>query len=314
MMYEGRVVSVVVPAYNEVKLICETLGSVPGYVDHIYAVDDGSGDGTWEAILGCVERDPRVVPLRHERNMGVGAAIVTGYRRSLVDGVEVAVVMAGDNQMDPSRIPDLLEPVVSGRADYAKGNRLMSAEYRRGMSRWRFLGNAVLTFLTKLASGYWHVIDPQNGFTAISRRALEALDLGDVYTYYGYCNDLLVKLNVYGFRVVDVQIPARYGDERSKIRYPTYILRVSMMLLRGFFWRLKMKYVVLSLNPVVFFYLAGLVITPLSVVFGVYSLHYHFVQGGPLFIRAALSLLLFIVGMQFLFFAMLFDMQSEKAG
>jgi hypothetical protein len=137
-------------------------------------------------------------------------------------------------------------------------------------------------------------------------------DLDGVFTYYGYCNDLLVKLNVYGFRVVDVQMPARYGNEKSKIRYGAYILRVSWMLLGNFFWRLKMKYVVLSFNPIVFFYLMGLVITPLSIVFGVYSLHYYFVQGGPLFIRAALSLLLFIVGVQFLFFAMLFDMQNER--
>ncbi|MFH2112161.1 MAG: glycosyltransferase family 2 protein [Candidatus Bathyarchaeota archaeon] len=311
-MYKDLVVSVVVPAYNEESLIGETLGSIPGYIDHVFVVDDGSGDGTWEIILECQGKDPRIVSLQHEKNRGVGAAIITGYRKALEDGVDVAVVMAGDNQMDPGHIPDLLDPIVEGRAVYSKGNRLMSEEYRRGMSRWRTLGNMMLTFLTKLASGYWQIMDPQNGFTAISRRALEALDLDRVYAYYGYCNDLLVKLNVYGFKVLDVQIPARYGNERSKIRYASYIVRVSWMLLRNFFWRLKMKYVILSFNPVVFFYLAGLMITPVSIVFGVYSLHYYFVQGGPLFIRAALSLLLFIVGMQFLFFAMLFDMQNDR--
>ena len=311
-MYRDLVVSVVVPAYNEESLIVETLESLPEYIDHVFVVDDGSRDGTWEVIIECQGKDPRIVPLQHEKNRGVGAAIITGYKKALEEEVDVTVVLAGDNQMDPRHIPDLLDPIVEGRADYAKGNRLMSEEYRKGMSRWRTLGNMMLTFLTKLASGYWQIIDPQNGYTAISRRALEALDLDRVYAYYGYCNDLLVKLNVNGFRVVDVQIPARYGNERSKIRYASYIVRVSLMLLRNFFWRLKMKYVILSFNPMVLFYLAGLVITPISIVFGVYSLYYYFVLGGPLFIRAALSLLLFIVGMQFLFFAMLFDMQNEK--
>jgi glycosyltransferase involved in cell wall biosynthesis len=311
-LYKGKSIGVVVPAYNEETLIRPTLETVPGYVDRVYAVDDGSIDGTLGVIEDVASRDQRIVVIKHNPNRGVGAAIVSGYKRSLEDGVDVVVVMAGDNQVDPGRIPDLLDPIVEGRADYAKGNRLMSEEYWRGMSGWRTFGNMMLTFLTKLASGYWQIIDPQNGYTAISRKALSMIPLDRVFTYYGYCNDLLVKLNVYGFRVVDVQMPARYGREKSKIRYGSYILRVSWMLLGDFFWRLKMKYVVLSFNPVVFFYLMGLVITPLSIVFGVYSLHYYFVQGGPLFIRAALSLLLFIVGIQFLFFAMLFDMQNEK--
>ena len=311
-MYRGLRVAVVVPAYNEETLIGDTLAGIPELVDRVYAVDDGSTDGTGRVIEEYAGMDPRVEAVVHEVNSGVGAAIITGYRRVLEDGVDVAVVMAGDDQMDPAHIPMLLDPIVDGRADYTKGNRLMSEEYRRGMSAWRIFGNMLLSFLTKLASGYWQLIDPQNGYTAISRRALETIPLDKVFTYYGYCNDLLVKLNVYGFRVVDVQMPARYGDERSKIRYGVYIVKVSWMLLRNFFWRLKMKYVVLSFNPIVFFYLMGIIITPLSVGMGVYTLHYYFIRGGPLFIRASLSLLLFIVGIQFLFFAMLFDMQNER--
>ena len=311
-LYRGLRVAVVVPAYNEETLIGDTLAGIPELVDRVYAVDDGSTDGTGRVIEEYAGMDPRVEAVVHEVNSGVGAAIITGYRRVLEDGVDVAVVMAGDDQMDPAHIPMLLDPIVDGRADYTKGNRLMSEEYRRGMSAWRIFGNMLLSFLTKLASGYWQLIDPQNGYTAISRRALETIPLDKVFTYYGYCNDLLVKLNVYGFRVVDVQMPARYGDERSKIRYGAYIVKVSWMLLRNFFWRLKMKYVVLSFNPIVFFYLLGIVIVPISMGFGVYSLYYKFVMGRDLFIRAALSLLLFIVGIQFLFFAMLFDMQNER--
>lgn len=241
-MYKQKTIAVVVPAYKEEELIGETLSSIPDYVDRIYAVDDGSPDRTFEIMQKFAERDPRIVPVKVIQNGGVGATIVTGYKRSLEDGMDVVVVMAGDNQMDPDYLLDILAPVVDGRADYSKGNRLFSPEYRRGMSRWRLFGNLILTFLNKVASGYWHIVDPQNGYTAISRRTLERIDLDSIYPWYGYPNDMLIKLNVYGFRVVDVPHPARYGNEKSKITYGKYILKVSWLLLKGFFWRLKMKY------------------------------------------------------------------------
>jgi glycosyltransferase involved in cell wall biosynthesis len=311
-MYKDLSIGVVVPAYNEEALIGITLSGIPEYIDHIYVVNDGSTDDTLNVILENQNRDPRVVVLNHESNLGVGAAIITGYKKALENEVDITVVMGGDNQMEPKYIPNLLDPIILGQADYTKGNRLISEDFREGMSRWRTLGNMILTFLTKIASGYWHIIDPQNGYTAINLKALETINLDSVFTYYGYCNDLLVKLNVYGFTVVDVQIQAKYGNEKSKIKYGEYILKVSKMLLKNFFWRLKMKYVVLSFNPVVFFYLMGIIITPISIGFGAYSFYYKFILGEDLFIRLALSMLLFIIGIQFLFFAMLFDMQSQR--
>jgi len=310
-LYKDRKIGVVVPAFNEELLIGPTLETVPDFVDVVYAVDDCSSDRTLSVMQEIAERDNRVVVIHHEVNGGVGAAIVSGYKRCLVEDVDIAVVMAGDNQMDPEMVPRLLDPVVEGRADYAKGNRLIGRGYREGMSRWRFLGNAILTFLTKISSGYWKIMDPQNGFTAIGRDALETLDWDGLFTYYGYCNDILVRLNVYGFRVRDVSIPARYGDEKSKIRYGPYILRVSGLLLRNFFWRLKEKYLILSFNPLVFFYLFGMVLAPLGFGLGVWSIYLWVYQGTSLFIRAALSTLIFIVGLQFLLFAMLFDMQMS---
>ncbi len=311
-MYRGHRIGVVVPAYNEEMLIGETLSGIPDYVDKIYVVDDGSTDRTTEIVKEFAKKDSRIILIRHERNRGVGAAIVSGYKRALEDGMDIVAVMAGDNQMDPKYLPDLLDPIVEGKADYAKGNRLLSPEYRRGMSKWRFFGNSILTFLTKIASGYWHIIDPQNGYTAISRRALERIDLDSIYPWYGYCNDLLVKLNVYGFRVVDVPHPARYGKERSKIKYSKYIVKVSWLLLRDFIWRLKMKYIVLSFHPLVFFYLFGAILCILGFFGGIYSLYYKFILGGSIFVRGVLSLLIFIIGLQFLLFAMLFDMQQEN--
>jgi glycosyltransferase involved in cell wall biosynthesis len=311
-VYNDRTIAVVVPAYNEQLLIGDTLSSVPAFVDKIYAVNDASVDQTQEIIEKISQKDPRVVPIRHEKNRGVGAAIVSGYRQALDDGMNITVVMAGDNQMDPLVIPSLLNPIIHNKADYTKGNRLLSPEYRKGMSRWRFFGNTVLTFMTKFSSGYWKLMDPQNGYTAISSRALERINLDRVYPRYGYCNDLLVKLNVFGFRMMDVEMPARYGRETSKIKYGSYIGRVSILLLRDFFYRLRMKYIVLSFHPLVIFYLFGVAMTLAGLTAGLYTAYFVLIENGPLFIRGVLSLLIFALGMQFLSFALMFDIQESR--
>ena len=117
------------------------------------------------------------------------------------------------------------------------------------MNAWRAFGNGLLTLITKIGSGYWHITDPQNGYTVIFERSIEALDLDSIYTYYGYCNDLLIKLNAFGLQTIDVPMPARYGRETSTIRYGTYIRKVAPMIFRGFLWRLKMKYIVFDFHP-----------------------------------------------------------------
>ncbi|MFC6836146.1 glycosyltransferase family 2 protein [Halomarina ordinaria] len=281
-MYRENRIGVVIPAYNEEGFVGDVIRTLPTFVDRVYVVDDGSTDGTWEEIReyatavvddgrgeavqsdgmgspssSTTEHGTHVVAIRHHRNRGVGGAIKTGYRYALADGLDIAAVFGADGQMDPDRLPSLLDPIVEGRADYAKGNRLVSRDYRAGMSRWRFFGNTVLSALTKFASGYWHTTDPQNGYTAISRRALERADIDGMYEYYGYCNDLLIRLNVAEMHVADVPIPAVYGDEVSHIRYPAYIWNVSRMLLRGFRWRLETKYVRRTFDPLVAYYAAG---------------------------------------------------------
>ena len=196
----------------------------------------------------------RVVPLRHDENRGVGAAIKTGYRRAREDGIDVVAVMAGDGQMDPDYLCRILDPVVDGRADYAKGNRLLYPSYREEMSGWRLFGNTLLTMLTKIASGYWKMMDPQNGYTAVSNDALDALDLDAIFDDYGFANAMLVHLNVADKRVADVPMPARYGDEDSDIRYSTFVPQLSALLARGFGWRLKSKHLVRDFDPLAFLY------------------------------------------------------------
>jgi glycosyltransferase involved in cell wall biosynthesis len=311
-VYRDQTVGVVVPAYNEEMLIGDTLTSLPSFVDWIYAVDDSSTDSTWQLIEDLSRKDSRIVGIRHEKNSGVGASIVSGYRRSLKDNNQVTVVMAGDNQMDPDLLPSIIDPIIENCADYTKGNRLLSPEYRKGMSRWRFVGNSILTILTKFSSGYWKLMDPQNGYTAISRRALERIDLNRIYPRYGYCNDLLVKLNIFGFRVMDVEMPSRYGRETSKIRYGKYIGKVSWLLFKDFFYRLRTKYIILSFHPLVIFYLFGIVMALTGIFAMLYTLEFVIIEHGPLFIRAVLSILIFAIGLQFLSFALLFDIQESR--
>jgi len=240
-MYKQQKIAVVVPAYKEEELIGETLSSIPEYVDKIYAVDDCSPDKTLKMIQKMAEKDSRIIPIRHEKNGGVGAAIVTGYKKSIEDGMDIAVVMAGDNQMDPAYLPDLLDPIIEERADFTKGNRLKKG-YWKGMSKWRLFGNFLLTFLTKIASGYWHVSDPENGYVAVSSSALRRLLALNLSEGYQFESDMMVKANVLNIRLVSVLIPARYNKEKSKIRYGRFIIYISTFLLKSFLWRLWMKH------------------------------------------------------------------------
>jgi glycosyltransferase involved in cell wall biosynthesis len=311
-MYRNHKIGVAVPAYNEELLIGETLSGIPDYVDRIYVCNDASTDRTAEIVQEFAKKDGRIVLINHEKNTGVGGAIIDCYRKGLEEGMDIMAVMAGDNQMDPKELPKLLDPIVDGRADYAKGNRLYWREALRGMSKWRIFGNSMLTILTKIASGYWHISDPQNGYTAISKNALQRISLNGFYPWYGYCNDLLVKMNAYDLRVVDVPIPARYGNEKSKIRYRKYIPKLSWLLLRDFFWRMKIKYVVRNFHPLVFFYGLGILLAFSGLIAGIYSVVMKLLVNQLLFERLTISLIVFSIGMQFIFFAMYFDMQENR--
>jgi hypothetical protein len=189
--------------------------------------------------------------------------------------MDAVAVMNGDGQMDPAILDRILDPVVSGRADYAKGNRLTRPTDRRGMPPVRLVGNLLLSGLTKVASGYWRMLDPQNGYTAISRHALEELRIDELYDQYGFANDVLIRCNAAGLRVADVPMRARYGEERSHIRMSTFVPSVSRLLLSGLLWRLRTRYLVFDFHPLValfplalFGLLAGLVGSA-AVAFGV---------------------------------------------
>jgi glycosyltransferase involved in cell wall biosynthesis len=231
-MYKGFRIAVVVPAFNEAAKIARTIRSIPGFVDHVFVVDDASRDGTGRIARRSQRRGLMV--LEHERNRGVGAAIATGYASAHEVGADATAVMAGDSQMDPADLVALIEPVVAGRVDYAKGNRFAWPGVFRVMPASRAFGNIVLSHLTRLASGYHALFDSQCGYTVANRRALTIILSGSMFPRYGYPNDLLCRLGAHGARVVDVPVRPVYGpDWRSGIRVARVIAPLLRLVLRG---------------------------------------------------------------------------------
>ena len=310
-MLEGKRVAVVVPAFDEEKLIVTTLASIPEFVDRVIVVDDASRDGTTPAAAGT--GDERVEVITHDKNRGVGAAIVTGYKRALEEGIDVTCVMAGDNQMDPDDLEAIAGPVARGDVEYAKANRLFTGRAWELIPRNRYLGNAVLSLLTKIASGYWHVADSQSGYTAVSLKTLELLDLDRIYPRYGFPNDMLVHLNVINARVRDVPSRPVYGvGETSGIRLGRVIPAISWLLTKAFFWRMREKYVIRDFHPLVFFYVFGMLFLLLGFLLGI-TVTVLRIAGNDLAIGTVILVALFLIaGLLFTLFAMLFDMESNR--
>ena len=311
-MVEGKRVAVVVPAYDEALLVAETIRGIPDFVDLVVVVDDCSADDTAEQARAT--GDQRLEVLRHEENRGVGAAIATGYARCRDLGVDVTCVMAADNQMDPDELASLVGPVARGDVEYAKANRLVSGEAWTLIPRSRYLGNAVLSLLTKIASGYWHVADSQAGYTAVSITALRRLDLDRLYRGYGFPNDMLVHLNIQNARVRDVPSRPIYGvGERSGIRIRRVAPRIAWLLFKGFWWRMLQKYVIRDFHPLVFFYALGGLMTVVGLVLGVIVACSRIFWGNEITTATVvLVALLLVSGTQFTLFAMWFDQEANK--
>ncbi len=313
-MYKNKNLAVVIPAYNEEKMISQVLNTMPDFVDIIIVIDDISTDSTSEIVLSHTSYlCNRVVLLNYQHNQGVGAAIITGYKYAVSYEISLVAVMAGDGQMDPDDLPGLIEPIVAGEAEYTKGNRLFRGESWQLIPHYRYLGNAALSLLTKIASGYWHIADSQSGYTVISHNALKRLDLDGIYKRYGMPNDILIALNINNFRVKDVSIRPVYNiGEVSGIKLRKVIPSISLLLIRGFFKRLIDKYIIRDFHPLIFFYGMGLAIFPSGILFGMYLLCYRVFLGLIASTSALFSSFLIISGMQSLFFAMWFDMDYNN--
>ncbi len=313
-MYKEHTVCVVVPAYNEENLIGRVIETMPYYVDKIVVVDDKSRDRTAEIVREAANKSKgRIVLIEHEKNQGVGAAISTGYKWARDNKMATTAVMAGDAQMDPNDLPNLLEPVVTGQVDYAKGNRLFTGNAWNIIPKVRYLGNSFLSLLTKIASGYWHIADSQTGYTVINLRSLELIDIDKIYKRYGMPNDLLVKLNVYNLRVRDVPVKPVYNvGEKSGIRIHHVVPKLSWLLLKCFLYRMKEKYVIRDFHPLIFFYVFGFLFDIATAVLFVRLFYRWIIDGNIPPINALAAMFSFITAIQFTLFAMWFDMESNK--
>ena len=312
-MYLKKTIAVVVPAYNEEKLIARTLKEIPDLVDKMIVVDDASTDNTARIVAELAGNDQRIQLIQHEVNQGVGGAIVTGYRKARDLEIDATVVMAGDAQMDPSDLVRIIEPVVNGSADYTKGNRLFYGDSWNMIPHYRYLGNSFLSLMTKISSGYWHIADSQSGYTAISLIALQRINLDKIYKRYGMPNDLLIKLNQHDFRVRDVHVRPVYNvGEKSGIKLIQVIPKISWILFKGFWQRLVFKYVIKDFHPLVFFFLLSFILLGASVPLTIRLFYVWAVTGNIPDINAMALVFTAISGLQTLFFGMWFDMEYNK--
>lgn len=312
-MYLDKKIGVVVPAYNEEKMIGQTLTSIPELVDKIIVVNDASTDNTSAIIKEMAEKDKRIFLIEHSANQGVGGGIVSGYKKARDLKIDVTVVMAGDAQMDPRDLIPIIEPVADGSADYTKGNRLFYGDAWNMIPHYRYLGNSFLSLMNKIASGYWHIADSQSGYTAISLIALQRINLDKIYKRYGMPNDLLIKLNLHDFRVRDVHIRPVYNvGEKSGIKLINVIPKISWILFKGFWQRLFFKYVIKDFHPLIFFYILSFILLGASVPLTIRLFYIWYLTADIPDINAMALVFTSISGLQTLFFGMWFDMDYNK--
>lgn len=264
-------IAVVIPAYRAEKSLAAVLAGVPAWVRTVIVVEDGSDDRTLQVAKDCAIADSRIQVLTHESNRGVGGAMQTGYLRALEGSADVVVKMDSDGQMDPAFLPYLVLPLALGEADYTKGNRFLRPESLVQMPWPRLLGNAALSFITKLSSGYWTIMDPTNGYTAISREALLAINLGALDDGYFFESSLLSELGLARAVVRDVSMPSRYGEEESQLSVVSALMTFGPKHVARFGRRLITRYFVADFSAASLLIAAGLPLTLFGVIFGLSS-------------------------------------------
>ena len=311
-MFQELVIAVVIPCYKVENHIEQVVRTVPSYVDHIIAVNDAGPDRSLEILKALAVTNPRLTVLEHEVNRGLGAAMTTGFDYALKINADIVVKLDGDGQMLPDYMEQLIWPIADNVCDYAKGNRFRHSRALEQMPRLRLLGSIGLTFLTKMASGYWNVTDPQNGYIAIKSEFLCALDFERIaLRRFFFENEMLIQLNVEGGRVLDVPIPAVYGDEQSTMHIRRVLLTFPLLLVKGYFWRLFQRFIIRDFSLVAPLYFVGLVLMVYGLYTGLTVWHANAPLGIPTptgtIIKATIPL---IMGFQMMMQGLLFEILS----
>ncbi len=304
--------AVILPCYKVKKHVLEVISSIGPDIDAIYVVDDACPEKSGAFVKESC-KDPRVRVLFNERNLGVGGAVKHGYWQAAQDGFTYLVKMDGDGQMDASAIARLIKPLREGVADYTKGNRFFNPRFLRGMPRLRVFGNGVLSFLTKLSSGYWNVMDPTNGFTAIHAKVLLLLEPEKIDDRYFFETDMLCRLHIINAVVKDVPIPARYQDEKSNLKISRVAFSFPFKHLNRFYRRIVYDYFVHDFNVGS----AELLFGGVSMLFGVIFGLYHWLEGMARNVptetgRIMMAVLPTIIGFQLLLSALQYDIVNRN--
>ena len=305
-------IAIVIPAYKVVQQIDQVLSAIPSGIDHVILVDDkcplGSGKIAESNSYPNIED---LIVLRHEKNQGVGGAVVTGYRKAMELECEVVIKIDGDGQMDLSKIPDLVRPLLTNKADYAKGNRFVDFRSLRSMPALRLIGNSILSFVLKVVSGNWNVMDPTNGYTAINSTAIRRLNLDKLAKRYFFESDMLINLNIHNCVVRDIPMSAIYGEEQSSLSVRKILLQFPFYLLRGFIRRIALKYFIYDFNMASVYLLAGIPMLLWGIIFGTYEWWKHSQLGEVTPTGTVmLSVLPLILGTQLLLQAITIDINS----
>ncbi len=307
-------IAVVIPAFKVRSQILEVVTSIGPEVRRIIVVDDACPEKSGDLVAKTIY-DPRVEIIFHQTNLGVGGAVKSGYRRALQLGYDIVVKIDGDGQMDPSRIKEITRPLIAEIADYAKGNRFFDIDAIRKMPKFRILGNLVLSFFTKLSSGYWRIFDPNNGYTAITQSSLRRLNLDKIDDGYFFESDMLFRLNLVNSRVRDIAMPAIYNDEVSNLKISRVLFEFPLKHLKNLAKRIAYNYYLKDFNLASIELPAGILLSSFGVILGVKSWIHSISNGIPTqpgtIVLVAISLL---AGLQLILAFFSFDIGRESNG
>jgi glycosyltransferase involved in cell wall biosynthesis len=303
-------IAVVIPAYKVSNSIVDVIKGIGPEVSQIYVVDDACPEGSGK-LVSSTAKDKRVQVIHHDVNQGVGGAVITGYQAALANNAQVIVKVDGDGQMDTTLISDLVEPILNGEADYVKGNRFESIESVREMPFVRLVGNAGLTFLTKISSGYWDVADPTNGYTALSAAAAKLINFEKLSKRYFFESDMLFRLNVAQAVVLDLPIAARYGSEKSNLSVIKSFISFPFLHLRNFAKRIFYSYYLREMSVASFELPIGLILLAFGTYMGATGLAISKTTGNPASTGTVmLAVLPLLLGIQLVLAFINFDINS----
>jgi len=309
-LYKQKFIAALVPAYNEEKLVSRVIEGMPAFIDHIIIVDDSSQDETAKIVENS--KDKRVIFIKHAQNTGLGGAIKSAVAKAREMKVDIGVVMAGDNQMDPIYLPSLLDPICEDGYDFTKLNRFYSSEGFANMPKHRVFGSLALALLTRVASGYWHLIDPQNGYVAYGPRVLNELNFEGLNQGYALENDVLINLNILGMRIKEIPGKIIYADEKSTMNLWKIIPSFTVFLFGGFFRRIFKKYVLRGFHPIAIFMVFGSILFFGGLAFGLYHWHLSTITGVAATTGTVmLSVMPVLMGFEMLLWSLILDIQEE---